>query len=514
MSSACIAAISFVIVAGIIILLTGCAANGVALRSPSPNNPSTATSSYIETRSNEIHFSCSFVEFDERGDFLDFAQHKACTDKIEELGPKTLTVIYCHGWKNNAQSADVLEFNSFLGKLAQSKDVKDAGIRVHGVYLGWRGNLFRPYIDEKSREYQETRTWYGAPIVDKAHHRTWFFPGVIPETFSYWSRKGAAEDHVSGLPIARAIFTYASAAKGYGHCTGNPVIVIGHSFGALMLEQSLGQAMTGALVLNWWGENVGKKSPLPPLPFDLVLFVNSAAPSIYAKEMRDFLAADRAALGREASTLQDAPVIVSVTSTADWATGKIHPIGNMFAPFASSLKRNYTSGIFGNSRVDPATMSVTPRHAAIRQSRFYTRTPGHQPYLINHWIVRQPESVPPVDRDEAAVFGANLSGNGLPPDEFLTSRSRYPAARWKISDRPPPPEEPVKLDHLDLSMRRSNYWIVSCGKEIINSHNDIWSTNAMEMYAAIFRAVASRRGPVKNNQAVIEQLASKPAATN
>ena len=54
--------------------------------------------------------------------------------------------------------------------------------------------------------------------------------------------------------------------------------------------------------------------------------VNSAAPSIYAKEMRDFLEAHRRALGIDHDPTQDAPVIVSVTSTADWATGIIHPI--------------------------------------------------------------------------------------------------------------------------------------------------------------------------------------------
>ena len=36
-------------------------------------------------------------------------------------------------------------------------------------------------------------------------------------------------------------------------------------------------------------------------------------------------------------------------------------------------------------------------------------------------------------------------------------------------------------------------WIVSCGKELIQNHNDIWSKTAMEMYAGLYRAVQSRR---------------------
>ena len=42
-------------------------------------------------------------------------------------------------------------------------------------------------------------------------------------------------------------------------------------------------------------------------------------------------------------------------------------------------------------------------------------------------------------------------------------------------------------------MQRSNYWIVTCGKELIQDHNDIWSQTAMEMYAGLYRAVQSRR---------------------
>src|SRR4051794_37146308 len=103
---------------------------------------------------------------------------------------------------------------------------------------------------------------------------------------------------------------------------------MGHSFGALMLEQSLGQAMTGGLTMDWWQKDGESKERPTGLPFDLVLFVNSAAPSIYAKEMRDFLKAYRSGLGIVHSTEQDVPVIVSVTSTADWATGIVHPIGN------------------------------------------------------------------------------------------------------------------------------------------------------------------------------------------
>ena len=68
--------------------------------------------------------------------------------------------------------------------------------------------------------------------------------------------------------------------------------------------------------MEWWDKE--RESParraVPPrpkakLPFDFVLLVNSAAPAIYAKELRDFLEADRAALETAGDPDADVPVI-------------------------------------------------------------------------------------------------------------------------------------------------------------------------------------------------------------
>src|SRR6201993_3856239 len=89
-----------------------------------------------------VPISCSFVEFDERGDFLDFSQHKDCQTRLQHFAKagNLLLVIYCHGWKNNSHSDNVPAFNCFLSKLATA--IKSDGLHVHGIYLGWRGNVF------------------------------------------------------------------------------------------------------------------------------------------------------------------------------------------------------------------------------------------------------------------------------------------------------------------------------------------------------------------------------------
>ena len=61
-------------------------------------------------------------------------------------------------------------------------------------------------------------------------------------------------------------------------------------------------------------------------------------------------------------------------------------------------------------------------------------------------------------------------------------------------------------------MQKSNYWIVSCGKELIRDHNDIWSQTAMEMYAGLYRAVESRRHGIKSDDQELNDDAAKTAA--
>src|SRR2546429_9093157 len=80
-----------VLAAGVI-LLTGCASRGVPLRptygieNDPPKNAALGDSWYIESRPvGGKPYSCSFVEFDERGDYVDFQQQRRSWQKIKEL---------------------------------------------------------------------------------------------------------------------------------------------------------------------------------------------------------------------------------------------------------------------------------------------------------------------------------------------------------------------------------------------------------------------------------------------
>ena len=235
------------------------------------------------------------------------------------------------------------------------------------------------------------------------------------------------------------------------------------------------------------------------LPFEMILFVNSAAPAIYAKLLRDFLEANRAALEKNHDPRKNVPVIVSITSTADWATGTMHRLGNLLAPFAPSLQRSYTTGIFVNPPSSPPAPHVEyPSHPKIRQSEFYNTTPGHNRYLINHWIVRDRNTAGYTSNSREAVFTANLSTKVADPKMFQTMNSEGQVLGWRITDEPPPGQS-VALGSMVPAMQHSGYWIISCGKELIRDHNDIWSFITMELYAGVFRAVRSCREAAKQS---------------
>lgn len=479
---------------------------------PEPGVPP-GESWFIESLSTDdapIH-SCSFVEFDGHGDYVDFEQHQHAWKKARDLASKQqlLLVIYCHGWKNNSQSTDVVKFCDFLGRIAGSKAVAERGYRVHGMYLGWRGNLYRPHIEKNGETgaYADTAKRFGGVVVSSRWSRPFVWTALVQEYLSYWSRRRAAEHKVSSVPMARTIYTCASLVKSIDRdraCIGDKdkaptgdvissrVLVMGHSFGALMLERALNSTCLDPLMDQWsWFSRATNGGPvasahLKPLPLDFVFFINSAAPSIYAKAMRDFLTAHQAALARAHSTSALAPIFVSLTSSADWATRYAHPAANLLSRFYPSLRRKYKQLIKLEGTCD------------VNQSWFYRRTPGHQPLLVDHWLKEcSAASKPPTSH--ADVLEANLdckTANALEFWAHLSVATTNSESRcWKFTLQPSEADRAWANKFGPLHPSRCSYWLIRCDKRMIRGHNDIWSDTTMEVYAALYRLVDWARSP-------------------
>lgn len=471
---------------------------GVPTRTHSPDDSKDldhlGTTYLIESKT-DPQYSCSFIEFDGLGDYLLFEQHqqwkylaKLCEDQFVFL------VLYCHGWKNNAQSGDVLRFNSFLSRLSKSNEIRSKGLRVHGVYLSWRGNVVAPQVplNDSNQFYEETLRDFGKPIVDKNLIRKRGFPFSIPETLAYFNRKKGAEHFVSGVPMARSIWAYADLVKKSKKTGwGSRVAVIGHSFGALMLEQTLSQSIVGTLSAKWpWFGESEIENAIDALPFDMLLFVNSAAPSIYAKAMRDFLVAHRSALDHANMPGSAVPTIISLTSRNDKATKMAHAVANSLSKFKPRLQRIYKRFVL--------TPDASVKHTPVHQSEFYRRTPGHNPLLLNRWINRDRSGVEPPEGAAEDLVSWNFENyTSLSQPFFTKENGASKADAWQIGTAPEDPAELKFRGDVVEPFDNSNYWIMRCDPEIIDGHGGVWSDPAMQTYAALFAVSEAMKKPPK-----------------
>lgn len=452
-----------------ILMLFGCAPwNAQTRKVPYPDAPafSPGDSAYIESKRKEgTNYGCSFIEFDGRGGFLNFPQYSHAKAMLQKLKAKSnvLLVIYCHGWNNNAQSADVIRFLSFLRHLNDSGAIRSKGLRVEGVYLGWRGSQFKPVVassdvlaDRKLAEDFDLES-----LVDPR----WQLPSPLgllltpAKLVSYWSIKDRGEFHVSRVPLSRAVFGLAFSLKtpeDQAKDRNHRVFVLGHSFGAMVLEQAIGQASVGLLTSEW---NRGQHEARWPI--DLIVFLNSAAPSLYAKQLSEFLQDDYRTTAK--------PRIISLTSTGDWATGSMHPLGNVLSRFSVDLQRKY----YPQARSKPVTAG-----------EYYSLTPGHNKVLINHKVERDDAVQLPAEiaTNEDEIFARNLrpvDGGDTPDIFFARSAKDHQVYAWRLED--------ITINKNRKGSHASNYWIGTVPKDIIRDHNDIWTPASMEMLAGIYR---------------------------
>lgn len=324
-----------------------------------------------DTRIIEDHgdFQLGFVEFADDGkrlsgrEQLDLVVKRIRTLRHLDLqtGAKQestiggLTVIYAHGWKNNARSIegrrkDVEKFRDFLRGLATEVNPGPgkSPLPVIGVYLGWRGRSVE---------------------IDASLLNWW----------TLWPRYFAA-GHVGGEPmhdsIAQLIQAGVAGRKQLTEERRPRVILIGHSLGARVMENALekvhnqellaveGNPRRGLLLGQCTALNDGKDVTSI---VDLTLLVNEATKSRQARRAtRECSPAASGGMVRHPGfsksfcdanpterRCQPYPIFVHVASSADWATRFLVPAA-LFGRTAPHTRSLWTH------RVTPDTGAVTP----------------------------------------------------------------------------------------------------------------------------------------------------------
>ncbi len=448
-------------------LLTGCVSNR-AYRDrdsrPWPHRPQTA---FVQgpqldqyepfTAATPDHpFDLSYIEFDEKGDYWDRRQLGWTVQSIKHAASAkdVVLVVYVHGWQNDASDLrghDVGKFRCLLKNLATA----DGGQRrFFGVYIGWRGKSV-PGGDG----------WFKEGSVADLFSKAVFF---VPHELSFYNRKDTAT-RVAGLPVTEAIFQSVAAARNGARVSGHRArtILIGHSFGALVLEKAMAQALAAKVI-----SEDSASGGMFTTPADFMILLNSAGESIYAKEMTDMLRRRQTAGGGADEISARHPLIVSITSKADWATGALFPIGTRLSNAGGTFRKYQWDTKYGDSSHN------------VSQREYFTRTPGHNDRLISHVAVpfKGLPKLPAYEYSDACspamldAFRRNLSEPLTGPNgevRFVTV-AKGGETEWKLV-----PAQPDKL--------QTPYWIISVPKEIMRDHGDIFNENALAMMARLFR---------------------------
>lgn len=410
-------------------LLAGCAANQPYHLGEAPSE--TAVRPGPTGAARDI-YRLGFIEFDEQGDFWDRDQLHKTVQAIRQTGRPILLVTYIHGWQNNANpkdASDVEQFRGLLARLTADKTVQKSGLQVFGVYLGWRGRVVHRVN----------------PLIDAV---TW-----LGKQSSFYSRKNAATRISSSTPITEAIFTLIRTARrdtpGISRC-----IVIGHSFGALVLEKALAQALVGTLLYEEPFVPGMKKSNTDRVfkPADLILLVNSAAESIYSKELIDMY--------RDTTRPLGAPHVIMISSDADKATDIAFPLGTKLSNTPKLL-----SGSFREYHEKGRDTS---------QFNYFTRTPGHNDSLESHRLVELRRGTSELEVDP---FDLNLKNPaGAYENVTLYTGTRWNWTQWRIDRQ---------------GDNTTNYWVLRVPKQIIPGHGPIFESESCDLMAALFRIAAA-----------------------
>ncbi len=351
-------------------------------------------------------YDLAFVEFGEQGSYQDPSQLENARDLIKQTA-RPLVVTYVHGWQNNATSGDSKKFGDFLQQLGDSQIVREANFRVVGVYLGWRGQLTK------------------VPVAKE---------------LTFFSRKAAAERLASNFDCYDAIATVSETARKSHAPDAQYTILLGHSFGGLVVERSVAHAINAEI-------HGRATDPAKALPADLILLLNPASDSVLTRQMIAALYSRHLERTRE--------FIVSLTSTADEATGLAFPAGTNLAALTKGFNEVRVPG-------PDATLTASER-------KFYTSTPGHNPLLINHETADLHKTLP---GNGKTAFENNLSHHALAGRVFETDDGAGGLKLWQFK----------KVGPVDVP-----YWDVAVDPSIIKDHGDIWNDRARAMLAAVFR---------------------------
>jgi hypothetical protein len=424
----------------------------------------------LDTPSNEPWFHVAVVQLKDDGIAVDSLQVEAALRTIraarESSADGAIVVVFIHGWHHNAswkRTASTLatdrdgddHFHSFrlvLESLALRELERPHWRRVVGVYIAWNGDPV-------------------GGLRGVLSHVPWLKHNSFNDRYRVAQRIGAGDGFQDALckiirttkePLA------VPASERSEFEPDSPLIMIGHSMGALMIERGLLALLEHPhkpLVKQPETTNTGHVrlgSIQGPIAFpDLILALNSAADSGIAKSTKEAL--KRHQLVKTAATPEisfSPPIIMSVTSTSDFDTKVIWRLAQLKSGFSRRTDGN-DSALFTHNFALTARRSPCPKQQDVRD------------FGQNWHCLRRP--CPAVAATPAIPVDLPVrERKGVRDDDV-------PHARYTITPR-------------GDTGRPELMWVFQVPRGVIKNHNDIFNSRARSLILALIQisgAVAS-----------------------
>jgi hypothetical protein len=394
-------------------LLTGCVSNKIYRPGPAAIQTAPVTAGV----NGPSHFKLGIIEFDDMGESWEkctslfdpnscqLTRTLALIQSEKQRAGDVVVVVFIHGWKNDAspdneEKKNLHDFKIFMEGLAtreQSLAIRKiaAGTPASqpayvGVYMAWRGQSFKNDI-----------------------------------FLTFWNRRDTAQ-RVGSSDFAEALYRVMGATK--EKSPNSRIVVVGHSFGGRVLETALTNTFV-SLLIPQIDANGDSKPPTIPSPADLIMYVNPATDSFRTKQMIELMKRTNFSIVRGDQTYHG-PLFLSVTSTGDTATGTAFPLGQGLSATQKAFRNSYNAA--------PNLPS---------QKAFFTKTPGHVPYLFSH-VVHQ------------------VTGDCISQPELL----RF-TTKGQCFEMTPVPNR----------WNDSPFWVMTVPPAIIKDHVDIFNTSFSTM---------------------------------
>lgn len=358
----------------------------------------------------------SFIEFDDVGERFDAeAPNSELEQTLNEIKrvnaseESPIYVVFVHGWKNNASdgSGNVWGFRTALASIKSTYPNQT----VMGIYFGWRGDVLRT---EPFRE------------------------------FTFWNRRDTAM-RIPGAHLTESLRSVMMETK---KKPGATTVVVGHSFGGLATERTLTQPL-----LEYIMEHEPETSSPEglPMPADLIVLLNEAGPATEAKQMLEYLLRKRYHFTNSAG--EERPLFLSITSTGDWATHFVFPVGQFMGWHGLSLRSYGGPDVFGQTS----------------QLAYYLHTTANSPILVSHEITSTPPACAP------HLFDLPISG--------IT----YSLVRKLASPCPNP----------TFSKNATPYWVMQSPPVFVPDHTTIFKPELQHLLARFLESNAQRVKPTQ-----------------